>query len=738
MPPKKKSAPAPTRSLPPPSATHPCAALLPSIVAPSCLPERPHPASYHTFLSSPFYPGATSVPAAPPPKKRKKTDEPALPPLLDCAIEAAVVQKKLLEWFETVKGARGMPWRKDVDPAELSREERAQRGYEVWVSEIMLQQTQVVTCISYWKKWMQEFPTVKDLAEADVEDVNAVWTGLGYYSRAKRLLEGAKIVMDKYDGLLPETVEELLQIDGIGPYTAGAVSSIAFAKRSPLVDGNVQRVFSRFTAFHAPPAAKPTINFIWALADVLVPAQPSSSSTTSARPPLSEEPDVTSSPHFKGKKKRSSTAASEEALLGVGGPNKPGAWNQALMELGATVCTPKNPRCDECPVREACLAYAEARYSAHSSLNASTNEADEVDIEDLCTLCAPLPYDDDLQAKKHNVEVYPMAKERAKKREEETAVCVLEWMPQGAEEGDEGRKVLLMKRPEKGLLAGLYEFPAVDSPPSSGASTAKTRNKYLDALLPTLIDIPDLADSLSSSSSTFTSSSFSTSSVSILSRTQLPTVTHVYSHMVRTYHPIRVVLTSTTPPALHSALASSSSSSTDSAKAKVQKKKQTRAEAEDEDAKGSVVQSLPGRGKWVDAHGVEGANIGGAVGKVWEERQRAVKGLSGPVKVKGKGKGKGAGKKLGGEKEGKGKVERGQGSLLGFFAKREGEKVDEVVKVKKRQEKVEGSDDDLVIMEEKQVDVEATKEETRVEAKEQKKVYKKRRIAPSSDTEDEG
>lgn len=301
----------------------------------------------------------------------------------------------------------------------------------------MLQQTQVATVISYYKRWMEKMPTVAALANADPELVNECWKGLGYYSRATRLQAGAKKVVGEFDGRVPETVDELLQVYGIGPYSAGAISSIAFARRSPMVDGNIQRVLSRLTALHAPATAKPTTNFIWALADVLVPAQP-----------IRDDDD------------------DKKASARVGGPNTPGAWNQALMELGATVCTPKNPKCTECPLSEECLAFAEVRpiqtpepfqsiagliekvLSRQVRLASSKKrlEPASVDIEDLCTLCAPI---DDLKPSEHSVTVYPMAKERKKPREEETAVCVLEWRRTGATNKD-GHKVLLVKRPEKG------------------------------------------------------------------------------------------------------------------------------------------------------------------------------------------------------------------------------------------------------------------------------------------------
>lgn len=206
----------------------------------------------------------------------------------------------------------------------------------------MLQQTQVATVIAYYNRWITAFPTVKHLSEATLDEVNSIWTGLGYYSRAKRLFEGSKTVVRDFKGMVPDNVDDLLKIEGMyvtrissleqssrrvlissshsGPYSAGAISSIAFGNSSSLVDGNVTRVLSRLTAFHSPSTSKATTNYIWALADQLVP----------------EEGDG------KGKIK-----------------NRPGSWNQGLMELGATICTPKNPKCGECPLSEECLGYQE-------------------------------------------------------------------------------------------------------------------------------------------------------------------------------------------------------------------------------------------------------------------------------------------------------------------------------------------------------------------------------------------
>lgn len=202
-------------------------------------------------------------------------------------------------------------------------------------------------------------------------------------------------------------------------------------------------MLSRVTALHAPATAKSTTSFIWALADLLVP--------------------------------ENGTATGEDGIK-----NKPGSWNQGLMELGATVCSPKNPKCGECPISEECLGYQEvsrlqsrtahesrkltcppplqARFVAHRNKSKpSPPSTVEVDLEDLCDLCAPLPLDGDLpRAQSHSVELYPMAKERKKQREEETAVCLVEWTPSGQSatevdtEGRKDRKVLVMKRPEKG------------------------------------------------------------------------------------------------------------------------------------------------------------------------------------------------------------------------------------------------------------------------------------------------
>jgi len=182
--------------------------------------------------------------------------------------------------------------------------------YGTWVSEVMLQQTQVERVVEYWLRWMEKFPTIEALAKADPQDVNAVWSGLGFYGRARRLHEGAKYIIEKCGGELPNDLDALRQIPGVGPYTAGAIASIGFGRRAAVVDGNVIRVFARLNAWSGNAASSQLARQCWELAEELV------------------------------------------------DPARPGQFNQGLMELGATVCTPQAPSCERCPLRSSCKAYA--------------------------------------------------------------------------------------------------------------------------------------------------------------------------------------------------------------------------------------------------------------------------------------------------------------------------------------------------------------------------------------------
>lgn len=212
----------------------------------------------------------------------------------------------LLAWYRAFR--RDLPWRKTRDP------------YAIWVSEIMLQQTRVETVIPYYERFLSRFPTAVALAEAAPDDVLASWSGLGYYRRARLLLEGARVVA-KAGGVVPGNRAALLEVPGVGRYTAGAIASIAFGEPVGLVDGNVARVFARIFAIDDD-MRKAGMRRAEALADRLV------------------------------------------------APEDPGAWNQALMELGATVCTPRAPRCDVCPVKTECRAYADGRTESLPVLSA--------------------------------------------------------------------------------------------------------------------------------------------------------------------------------------------------------------------------------------------------------------------------------------------------------------------------------------------------------------------------------
>ena len=266
--------------------------------------------------------------------------------------EIRAVRIPLLRWYDANK--RDLPWRHTRDP------------YAIWISEAMLQQTRVETVIPYWERFLETFPTVGALASADIDDVYAVWTGLGYYSRARNLKHAAETIVAEHGGQLPDTAEGLETLKGIGPYTAGAVASIAFEREAPLVDGNVIRVFARLLGIREDSASKPVVDRMW----------------------------------------------DEAATLVVG--ERPGDLNQAIMELGATLCTPRNPSCLICPIREACDA-------------AATGDAESLPIK--------------------------------KKKTKQTKMrAVAAWLERNG-------KILVVRRPETGLMAGLWELPGGEIDP---------------------------------------------------------------------------------------------------------------------------------------------------------------------------------------------------------------------------------------------------------------------------------
>ena len=232
----------------------------------------------------------------------------------------SAIVKNLLEWFS--KNARDLPWRHMQDP------------YAIWVSEIMLQQTQVKTVLPFWERWMRELPTIEAVAKASPDKIHKLWEGLGYYTRVRNLQKAAQMILEKHDGKFPGTFEEVLALPGIGRYTAGAICSIAFNQPTPLLDGNVMRVLTRIFGIAQDPRAKETNELLWKLAEELV---------THAK---------TQSSQRGNKNSRTRTKNEDDSCSHL---------NQSLMELGALVCVPRNPQCLICPVKKLCVAFKENR-----------------------------------------------------------------------------------------------------------------------------------------------------------------------------------------------------------------------------------------------------------------------------------------------------------------------------------------------------------------------------------------
>lgn len=262
----------------------------------------------------------------------------------------AVVMKNfdsvaLKRWF--LHNKRDLPWRNNPSP------------YAVWVSEVMLQQTQVAVVIPYFERWMARLPTIKDLAKADLDEVIKLWEGLGYYSRARNLHEGARYVVENFNGAIPSCREELSKIKGLGPYTIGAIQSFAFHQKASAVDGNVLRVLTRYFHIEEDIAKAKTVNMIRSLVEEILP--------------------------------------DEESWI----------INEALIELGATVCMRK-AKCGICPLRGSCQGYGQGSIDR-------------------------LPY------KSTKIPITPLYR----------AVAVIQ-----------NKESILIRRVEKGkIMSGLHEFP---------------------------------------------------------------------------------------------------------------------------------------------------------------------------------------------------------------------------------------------------------------------------------------
>ncbi|XP_027603057.2 adenine DNA glycosylase isoform X2 [Pipra filicauda] len=318
--------------------------------------------------------------------------------------EVEALRKNLLAWYDRCK--RDLPWR----ALAATEPDADRRGYAVWVSEIMLQQTQVATVIDYYNRWMQKWPTLQALAQASLEEVNELWAGLGYYSRGKRLQEAARKVVSELGGHMPRTAEALQKLlPGVGRYTAGAIASISYGQATGVVDGNVIRVLCRLRCIGADSSSPAVIDRLWDMANALVDR------------------------------------------------SRPGDFNQALMELGATVCVPKAPLCGECPVKQHCRARCRVEKElAFASQKLFGKPAPVPDVENCvgdCPLCPPAtePWDSSL-----GVTNFPRKAAKKQPRAMRTATCVLE--RRGCRGGPE---YLIVQRPSSGLLAGLWEFPSL-------------------------------------------------------------------------------------------------------------------------------------------------------------------------------------------------------------------------------------------------------------------------------------
>ncbi|XP_046517556.1 adenine DNA glycosylase isoform X3 [Equus quagga] len=296
--------------------------------------------------------------------------------------EVTVFRESLLSWYDREK--RDLPWRR--------------------------QRVKWTRTGGHMLKW----PTLQDLASASLEEVNQLWAGLGYYSRGRRLLQGARKVVEELGGHMPRTAETLQQLlPGVGRYTAGAIASIAFGQATGVVDGNVVRVLCRVRAIGADPSSTLVSQQLWSLAQQLV------------------------------------------------DPTRPGDFNQAAMDLGATVCTPQRPLCSQCPLQSLCRARQRVE---REQLSASQSLPGSADVEECapntgqCQLCTPPtePWDQSL-----GVANFPRKASRKSLREECSATCVLE-QPRALG----GARILLVQRPNSGLLAGLWEFPSVTMEPS--------------------------------------------------------------------------------------------------------------------------------------------------------------------------------------------------------------------------------------------------------------------------------
>ena len=314
----------------------------------------------------------------------------------------------LLGWYAV--NARRLPWRNHPDP------------YAVWVSEIMLQQTQVETVIPYFERWMARFPSLADLAAASEQDVLAVWEGLGYYSRARNFQRAAQQVVEQFNGKIPATRQELEHLPGLGRYSAAAIASMAFGQDEAALDGNIRRVLARVSNLELAPRSPDGEARLWALAAQCLPA------------------------------------------------GHAGEFNQALMDLGSSICTPRRPRCLLCPLAQVCQAYA-------------------LGVQEQRPLKLPRP-------KIPHITVTAAVLER-------------------------DGLLLIARRPSKGLLGGLWEFPGGKQ--EEGEDLPACLRRELDEELGVQVQVSELFGSYQ----------------------------HAYTHFRVTLHAFRCTLLNGEPQPLH-------------------------------------------------------------------------------------------------------------------------------------------------------------------------------------------
>lgn len=350
---------------------------------------------------------------------------------------------------------------------------------------------------------MKRFPTVESLAEASLEEVKAVWAGLGYYRRAKLIHDCAQAIVSKHGGKIPSTSVELEKLPGLGRYTAGAISSVVFGEAAPIVDGNVVRVLTRLRAIGEEAKSTRVVKALWDLAEAIVPSQ------------------------------------------------RAGDFNQAMMELGATLCTKANPNCSSCPLASQCLALAETKSKSWSDdlskwgRDAVKSDGDSgTDIEDLCTICPPNAIQGTVVTK------YPVKGAKKEKKKLTTFASVLRWRPN---EESENWSFLFKKRPEDGLLAGFWEPPSLDLPQDEeGEEHLKVEEAMADAFLLDLfgIDIANMSNSVKIEVKSENGGMAADGVLPSVSRRFIGVYDHKFTHIDQTVLIESIDITSATIPAL--------------------------------------------------------------------------------------------------------------------------------------------------------------------------------------------